>query len=201
MHCAHNKPTAKTETNGAHRRDEAACLQQDADGKHEEVIMKPRLCLEPHKRADPQLETCMSCYNICPSFKVDVKLQTNQCTAGFNTMSVHLCFVSKSGEKPENLLFQHAKIQTVNVDWSGYAQTPKGCHKQRQHQRPLMFCQSIHVGPPTPIFLSFQFIVSCRSNTSLVRASNLVCIRWLSWSGVEQCHDETVKGKNRTGKD
>lgn len=64
-----------------------------------------------------------------------------------------------------------------------------------------MFCQSIHVGPPTPIFLSFQFIVSCRSNTSLVRASNLVCIRWLSWSGVEQCHDDTVKkDKNRIGK-
>lgn len=38
-----------------------------------------------------------------------------------------------------------------------------------------------HVGPPTPIFLSFQFMVSCRSNASLVRASNLVCIRWFSW--------------------
>lgn len=60
-----------------------------------------------------------------------------------------------------------------------------------------MFCQGKHVGPPTPIFLSFQFIVSCRSNTSLVRSSILVCICWLSWRGVGQSHDDTVKDKNR----
>lgn len=47
----------------------------------------------------------------------------------------------------------------------------------------LICCQSIHVGPPTPIFLSFQFMVSWRSNASLVRASNLVWIRWFSWRG------------------
>lgn len=85
-----------------------------------------RLCLDPHKWADPQVETCMSCYNICPSFRADMEPRTTQCTAGFNTVSVHLCIVSK---KPENLLFQHAKIQTVNVDWSGYAQKPEGHHQ------------------------------------------------------------------------
>lgn len=67
------------------------------------------------------------------------------------------------------------------------------------HLLPLTFCQSTLVGPPTPIFLSFQFIVSCRSNTSLVRASNLVCIRWLSWSDDEQCQGDTVQDKNRMG--
>lgn len=55
------------------------------------------------------------------------------------------------------------------------------------------------MGPPTPIFLSFQFIVSCRSNASLVRASNLVCIRWLSWSGVGSSDKTTVQDKNRIG--
>lgn len=52
-----------------------------------------------------------------------------------------------------------------------------------------------HVGPPTPIFFSFQFMVSCRSNASLVRASNLVCIRWFSWrgSGGVQCQDDAER--------
>lgn len=68
------------------------------------------------------------------------------------------------------------------------------------HLMPIMFCQSTYEGPPTPIFLSFQFIVSCRSNTSLVRASNLVCIRRLSWSGVEQYQEDTVKDWNRIEK-
>lgn len=63
----------------------------------------------------------------------------------------------------------------------------------------LMCCQSIHVGPPTPIFLSFQFMVSWRSNASLVRASSLVCIRWFSWRGAEgvQCQDDTKENRNR----
>lgn len=72
--------------------------------------------------------------------------------------------------------------------------------KPHSHRLPLMFCQSTGMGPPTAIFLSFQFIVSCRSNTSLVRASNLVCIFWLSWSGVEQQQEDTTQDRNKTGK-
>lgn len=123
---------------------------------------------------NPQLELCKPCRKTVNLSVSKVRLSHCGCSAEGTTEVVHM---------------QKSKLWV----WvAHYSLRPCLRHAVTAWGRLLRPFTASTPGLPTPIFLSFQFIVSCRSNTSLVRASNLVCIRWLSWKGA-------LPGRQRRG--